>query len=392
VTEGVPVGGVTAEVHFVQAAEAPTLVGAGDGTLSCACGSVLIERFQAEQFLSVGIRCGRCGTVTTTAALPEGAMLLPGLIAAEPSETPRTGAMTVPAQVVLVGRGEMERLGAMFRPKTPADTTYRVSPDLLDQVEAALERHGGGALPAVADDPADPFAGLRDHALGWAVRHLRRRLRDEAWSCMADSPTANAVTHVAGFLHFVATWSHHPLFSTMAATAGERGFSLHGLALFAAAHSLAMAGNRVGFRAPAGYPPRLDGFDLATGPIETVRVHLDAFDRFEFPFGRPWDVAGLQDAVAEVVGAAQGRINLRNPGLLLLSPGTALPGFDEALIAAAQAAVQSVGRKNRGLMGVAPIVLRLQALPDPHAVRFGYGLFPVRNRHYSGGGSAQIGG
>jgi hypothetical protein len=353
---------------------------------------VLIERFQAEQFLGVGIRCGRCGTVTTTAALPEGAMLLPGLIAAEPSETPRTGAMTVPAQVVLAGRAEMERLGTMFRPRTPADTTYLVSPDLLDQVEAALERHGGGALPSVADDPADPFAGLRDHALGWAVRHLRRRLRDEAWSCMAEQPTANAVTHVAGFLHFVATWSHHPLFSTMAATAGDRGFSLHGLALFAAAHSLAMAGNRVGFPAPAGYPPRLEGFDLATGPIETVRVHLDVFDRFEFPFGRRWDVDSLQVAVAEAVGAAQGRINLRNPGLLLLSPGTALGGFDEALIAAVQASVQSLGRKNRGLMGVAPIVLRLQALPDPHAVRFGYGLFPVRNRHYSGGGPAQMGG
>jgi hypothetical protein len=383
---------VTAEVHFVQGGETPVLVGAGNGTLACTCGSVLIERFQAEQFLCVGIRCGRCGTVTATAALPEGAVLLPGLIAAEPSETKRTGAMTVPPQVALVGRAEMDRLGTLFRPRTPSDTTYVVSPALLDRVAAAFERHGGGALPAMADDPADPFAGLREHALGWAVAHLRRRLRDEAWSCMADAPSANAVTHVAGFLHFVATWSHHPLFATMAATADDRGCSLHGLALFAAAHSLAMAGNRVGFQAPAGYPPRLDGFDLATGPIETVRVHLEVFDRFEFPFGRPWDAAGLQDAVAETVSAAQGRINLRNPGLLLLSPGSALAGFDEALIAAVQAAVQSLGRKNRGLMGVAPIVLRLQALPDPHAVRFGYGLFPVRNRHYSGGGSAQMGG
>ncbi len=145
---------------------------------------------------------------------------------------------------------------------------------------------------------------------------------------MENAPSSDAVCHVAGFLHFVATWSQHPLFPAMVATAGDRGFSLHGLALFAAAHSLAMMRNRIGFQ--------------------------------------------------------------RNPGLLLLSPGAALPGYDEALIEAVQFAVQSLGRKNRGLMGVAPIVLRLQALPDPHTVRFGYGLFPVVNRHYSGAG--QIGG
>ena len=68
--------------------------------------------------------------------------------------------------------------------------------------------------------------------------------------------------------------------------------------------------------------------------------------------------------------------------MLLLSPGTALAGFDEALIEAVQGAVSALGRKNRGLMAVAPIVLRVQALADPHAVRFGYGLFPVQNRYY----------
>ena len=86
--------------------------------------------------------------------------------------------------------------------------------------------------------------------------------------------------------------------------------------------------------------------------------------------------------------AAQGRINLRNPGVLLLSPGTVLGGFDEALIEAVKASLHGLGRKNRGLLAVAPIVLRLQTLPDPHAVRFGYGLFPISNRHY--GGETQI--
>jgi hypothetical protein len=383
---------VTAEIHFVQAGASPILIGSGDEMLSCACGNPLVARYQPMQFLGVGIQCFSCYSVTNTPPLPEGKMPPASLIIAEPSSEPRAGAMTVPPGAALVGRSEMDRMGRLFRPVTPADTIYQVSPALLDQTEAAFERHGGGGLPVIEADASDPFAGLRDHALGWAVRHLRGRIRDGSWACMENAPTANAVTHVTGFLHFVATWSHHPLFPVMAATAGDRGFSLHGLALFAAAHSLAMMGNRIGFREPTGYPGRIDGFDLATGATEVVRVQMDVFDRFEFPFGRPWDYAGLRAAVSDVMAGVQGRINLRNPGLLLVSPGTALAGYDEALIEAVKVAMQVGGRKNRGLMAVAPIVLRLQALPDPHALRFGYGLFPVPNRHYSGDSPAQIGG
>jgi hypothetical protein len=382
---------VTAEdIHFVQGGSDAILIGSGSEALRCSCGNKLIERFQAGQFLGVGIRCGGCGAVTTTPPLETGGLPPRSLIVAEPSSESRTGAMTVPGHAAVVGRAEMDRLGTLLRPVTPANTTYLVSNDLLDQASATFERHAGAALPDIPGDSSDPFVGLTDHALAWAVRHLRTRLRDESWACLEDAPTANATTHVAGFLHFVATWSHHPLFPTMLTTAADRGLSLHGLALFAAAHCMAMMGNRVGFRAPSGYPRRIDNFDLATGAAETVLVHMEVFDRFEFPLGRPWDAGSLRSAASDVVAAAQGRINLRNPGLLLLSPGTALAGYDEALIEAVKVAVQSLGRKNRGLMAVAPIVLRLLGTPDPHAVQFGYGFFPITNRHYGGDQPARM--
>jgi hypothetical protein len=383
---------VTADVHFVQGdLGGPVLVGSGDGVLACGCGSTLIERFRPEQFLGLGLQCGRCGAVTTTEALPAGAMLPRGLVTADPSAEPRSEAMTVPADVAVVGRAEMERLGTLFRPATPPDTVYRITDALLDRAAEAYERVLGRTLPVPEGDPADPFAGVRQHALGWAVRHLRGRLQAGSWTCGEAAATADAALHVAGFLHFVATWSRHPLFAVMAATAEEHGCSLHGLALFAAAHALAVGGNRVGFQKPLGYPERLDRFDLAVGPSEVVSVVLSVFDRFEYPYGRPWEPAGLRAAVTEAIEAAQGRINLRHPGVLLLSPGTALGGFDEALGAAVRDVVPVAGRKNRGLMGVAPVVLRWQATPDPQAIRIGCGLFPVQNRHYSGGRLGQNG-
>ena len=382
---------MTADVHFVQGGDEPMLAGAGSDVLSCPCGNALIAGFRPAQFLGIGIQCARCGAVTTTAPLLAGKMLPAALITAEPSTEPRTSLMTVPAHVAVVGRSEMGRLEMLFRPVTPPDSTYQISTALLDQTATTYERHLGHPLPEIETDTADVFAGLRSHALAWAVRHLRSRIQDGSWACTESEPTSNAVVHVAGFLHFVATWSRHPLFPVMAATAGDRGFSLHGLALFAAAHSLAMMGNRIGFQEPNGYPGRITGFDLATGATDVVTVQLDVFDRFEFPFGRKWDQASLLAAVPDVVSAARGRINLRNPGLLLLSPGSALAGFDEALIEAVKVAMQALGRKNRGLMAVAPIVLRMQAMPDPHTLRFGYGVFPVPNRHFSGDSPEKMG-
>ena len=115
---------MTAEVHFVQGGEAPALVGSGLGTLACDCGNVLIEGFQASQFLALGIQCARCGAVTTTEPLPEGKLPAPGLSVAEVSAEPRVRAMKVPdgveaasARVAIVTRQQIfrARIGPSIR-------------------------------------------------------------------------------------------------------------------------------------------------------------------------------------------------------------------------------------------------------------------------------------
>ena len=381
---------MTVETHFVQGGDGPVLTGSGMATLGCTCGHTLIEGYEPARFLAIGLQCGGCGMVTVTPRLADGVLPPRSAIVAAPSQEPRFATMTVPEDTAVVGQTEMRRLQALFQPLNP-DSSYHVSAALLDAAEAAFIRYTGEALPDQGAGSGETFAGMRDHALGWAVRYLWARLKAGSWDGMQDAVTANAVTHVAGFLHFIATWSHHPLFPVMASTANDRGFSLHGLAPFAAAHCLTMLGNRIRFPETLGYPRRIDGFALMTGQ-EPVDVCVEVLDRFEFPFGRPWDHVGLRGAVLDLLGAAQSRINLRNPGVLVLSPGAALAGFDEALIEAVKAGVQALGRKNRGLMGVAPIVLRLQALPDPRSVRFGYGFFPILNRHYRGPGLLQTGG
>ncbi|WP_428483926.1 hypothetical protein [Rhodopila sp.] len=371
-------------VHFVQQSEGPVFVGPGSDTLACDCGSPLIAGYDPARFRSISLRCGRCGQVTTTPGLPNDAAPPFAVIIAEPVAEPRPVATTLPAHVFVIGRSEMDRIAALYQPATPPDNVYRIGPALLEQAIATHDRLSDQPLAVGDANPVDPYHGLGEHALAWAIRHLRARMRQPGWRCLDDIATPVAAVHLTGFLHFVATWSHHPLFAAMVAGVAMRGFSLHGLAPFASAHCLTMQGNRISFPHPTGDLARIDSFNLATGPTETVAVQVEPFDRFEVPFGQSWDPAGLRAAVADRIAGSQARINLRNPGLLVLSPGCALAGYDEALIEAVKHAMQAHGRKNRGLMAVAPIVLRLQATPDPQAVRFGYGLFPIANKRYEG--------
>ncbi len=375
---------MAAELNFVQACEGPVFIGSGGGTLACACGQALIEGYEPARFLGVAIQCGRCATVTTTPALQAGTAPPSAVVVAETVAEPRASTMTLPQNVHVVGRIEYDRIARLYQPHTPEDNVYRIALDLLDEVAAEYERCVGTPLREIVPEHADPFAGSMDQALARAVAHLRSRLQAESWASRESAASSAAATNVAAFLHFVRTWSHHPLFPAMSATAAERGFSLHALAPFAAAHCLTLQGNRIGFPTPKEVPGRIGHIYVAAGPADMVVVHPVVFDRFEYPYGRSWDAASLQAAVSDIVLGSQGRINLKNPGVLMLSPGVALGGFDEALIRAVQAVMQSAGRKNRGLMAVAPMVLRMQDSPDPHAIRFGYGLFPVTNRHYRG--------
>ena len=275
----------------------------------------------------------------------------------------------------------MDRVTGLYRPRTPASNVYAVTDALLDETAALFAQLTGAELPSVVADFAD---GVAQHALAWSVLHLRERLRAETWACLETPASSVASVTLTGFHHFVATWSHHPLFPAMVATAADRGFSAHGVALFAAAHCLLMQNNRVGFPTPSGTPGRVDYVRLATGPSQSIPVLTNVFDRFEVPWGRPWNADSLRAAVQEAIESEQGRINPRNPGMLLLSPGSALAGFDEALTQAVQSVMQAIGRRHRGLLAAAPILLRLLPGPDRHAVQFGYGLFPIQNRHFRG--------
>jgi hypothetical protein len=336
-------------------------------------------------------------TFALTAAEPPPATDAPSLAAIleEPGTDPGSDLLAVPAYVLTAGQEDISRIAAMQQPVTPADNVYRLSPALLDDAIAACGQYAA-AIRAAADAPAVEAeaavsgrsgAAAKDEGLAAAIRHLRTRMADPDWRCLESGETARAVACVTGFLHFTRTWGHHILFPGMLASLAETGFSPHGLAPFAAAHCVATSGNPVSFPDRAGQTGRITSFSLATGPVSAVTVHVETIGRLASAAGQILDADSLKRTVEARVAAIQGRINARHPGILVLSASAVPPaGADGVLSAAVTRVLSNLGRKNSGLIAVAPIVIHLHPGQDKREVILGYGFMPIANPHFTGPG------
>ena len=369
--------------HYTQHGRAPAVTGAGFGLFSCGCGdSLLIAGYEPRNFLAISIQCAACGQIIETPGLPPGAAPPAAVTVVERgAEDPPA---TIAGDTVLISREEIERLAALYQPRSTDTDSHVISDALLDEVEFQHRRW--------TDEPLAPSAETyKDHALSWAVAHLRGRLRDPDWTSFADEDDIVAVTIIAAFRDLFASWAHHPLFAAMVNTVAVQGFSLHAMALFGAAKSLASAGNRVGFVPTQGPRSRIVSFQLVLGPREQMSVVVNRFDRFAWPDGPQGTPQTVRAAVIEAMASVQGTINRLRPGMLVLSGGISHGGVEQLLLDAITVAIGSHGKRHRGLAAVAAIFPKVGQTGRPREVRFGHAFYPVPNRNHSVGQTIRIG-
>ncbi len=370
--------------HYTQSGSAPAIVGTGFGLFGCGCGrSLLIAGYEPRHFLDIAVKCAACGNISSTPRLTEGAAPPPAVTLVERgAENPPA---TVTGGTVLISREEMERLAWLYEPRATESDSHVIGAAMLDDVEFQQGRWTGEPLERSS-------ASYRDHALAWAVGHYRTRLTDPDWTGFADDSDMVAMTVIAAFRDLFASWAHHPLFGAMIGTAAVQGFSLHAMAMFGAAKSLASAGNRVGFVATEGTVPRIVSLQVVMGAQDQLAVAVSRFDQFEWPRGvAQTDPLAVRGAVIEAMTSVQGRINRLRPGMLVLSAGASEGAFDNLLIENIGAAVGSHGKRHRGLAAVAAIFPKVLPTGKPREVRFGYTFYPVANRAHSIGRSVRIG-
>ena len=369
--------------HYTQIGSAAAVTGAGFGVFACPCGqSLLIAGYEPRNFLGIAIQCATCGRISETPGLPLGAAPPPAVTVVErDAEHPPS---TIAGDTVLIGREEMERLATLYHPRSTNTDSHLISDALLDDVEFQQRRW--------TDEPLDSgHPTYKDLALAWAVAHFRARLRDPDWTSFADDSDIVAATVIAAFRDLFASWVHHPLFGAMVNTAAVQGFSLHAMALFGAAKSLASAGNRVGFVATESPRPRIVSFQLVLGTQEKLPVAVNRFDRFEWPYGPRGTPQSVRAAVLGAMASVRGSINRLRPGMLVLSGAIGHLGFDQLLLDAITAAVGSHGRRYGGLTAVSAIFPKVAATERPREVRFGHTFHPVLNRNNSVNQPVRIG-
>ena len=367
--------------HFVQTAGRPIFIGQGAGVLNCRCGqSELVRGYDPRNFLAVDLLCASCNAVTTTPGLS--ALNNPPAVVVPLDRTADTtpeGAVLPPGRV-LAGREELDRLMHIYLPRDPVSNIVTVTPDWLDSVGADYDRLTGGLLAThLSEIAASDRAGYR---LAWALQTLRAGIGDPGWACSASAEASVATTMAAAFRYFTDCWSHHPLFPEMAAAAADTGFSLHGTALFATAKALSDSGNRVAFMPPRDGSGRVKDFVIAMGPADQFTCVLDIFDRYEWPAERGWTAPELRAAVHERLLASKARINLKRPGMIILSPGATRESLEQPLVDAIVATVRTQGRRYRHVSAMSVISAKIAQSPEPNTVRFGYSFLPIANPNH----------
>jgi hypothetical protein len=369
--------------HYTQIAGAPAITGPGSGEFRCGCGeSLLLAGYEPRNFLAIAIQCAACGRISETPRFAEGAAP-PSAVTLVERGMPNPPS-SVTGETVLVSREEMERLAALWQPR-PTDTDpHVISDELLDDVEFLHRQWTSEALPSSP-------GGYKRHALSWAVAHFRARLRDSDWSSFSEDTDMVAVAVIAAFRDLFASWAHHPLFRAMVSTAAADGYSLHAMAMFGAAKSLMSAGNRIAFVAAEGPKPRITSFRLMLGPQDQMSVAVNRFDRFEWPAGANASLQTVRAAVIEAMASVQGSINRLRPGILVLSPGAVEGTLEQLFVDSIAAAIDSHGKRHRGLAAVSVIFPKITMTGRSREVRFAYSFYPVANRNHSIGQSVRIG-
>ena len=350
---------------------------------SCDCGgSLLIAGYEPRNFLAIAIRCAACGRVSETPGLPAETVPPPAVTLIERGAENPPAAIT--SDTVLISREEMDRLAAFYQPRSTTTDPHVISEALLDDVEFQQRRWTGEPLEASP-------GGYKRHALAWALAHFRAQLRDPDWTSFSEDNDLVAVTVIAAFRDLIASWAHHPLFGAMIGSAAAQGYSLHAMAMFGAAKSMASAGNRVAFVPAPGARPRIASFQLIVGTQDQMSVAVNRFDRFEWPDGAEATPQTVRASVVEAMASVQGAINRLRPGMLVLSPGAVEGTLEQLFVDSIVAAVGSHGKRHRGLAAVSVIFPKIQMTGKHREVRFGYSFYPVANRNHSAGQSVRIG-
>jgi hypothetical protein len=159
---------------------------------------------------------------------------------------------------------------------------------------------------------------------------------------------------------------------------------------FATAKLLFDAGNRVAFVPPSPGRTNLE-LHVSTPAGESLSLAMFTPGALQWKERDSRNPHVVRAAVMGALAAAQGQVNSRRPGIVVLSISILEPDFDQMLVDGIHAAFRTIGRRHRGVAAVAAIMPKVLPTGEPDRVGFGYAFYPIRNPQFAGESPIRLG-
>jgi hypothetical protein len=190
--------------------------------------------------------------------------------------------------------------------------------------------------------------------------------------------------------HCLDCWGEHPLLAQFALPLAAPGRFLRTMTGLGFAKMLFDAGNRVGMSVPATAQADMQ-LHFRTAAGEALSLALRAPDALQWRERDRRTPRVLRAAVEDAVVSAQGQVNNRKPGIIVLSASILLPDFDQMVVDSIHAAFRAAGRKHRGVAAIAVVMPKVLPVGRPDQVGFGYAFYPLVNPHFDGENPIRLG-
>ncbi len=210
------------------------------------CGHVLIENYIEADFVSVEIKCFRCGTFTTTPAIEPGEIFSLRLL-----NMGHEGAFRINGTIdtwpgIFITCDQALRSAVDMTSPRSEGITWELSVEGLNSLVDRYNTITGDRFSI--QDKIVSKTGDREalkFPFAWSVRHLRSCLEERVIN-IDDPKTHYSFTWIRVFVDIVGRWQHHPRFQTIAKDLGKPDSFLHTAAQFIVASYLAEHGNWIG--------------------------------------------------------------------------------------------------------------------------------------------------
>ncbi len=348
-TEGLP--------YCIQGSGAPAFRGeivTGEQLECWRCSHVLIEHFDKDDYVTVGIKCYKCGEITWTPNLSAGEIFAASTVSLGKSgKFLLEGTVLSRSGVILTCDAEIAREFECTAPRK-YKSPLNLSEEGLKDLTAKYDEIVGGVFSSqrrIVEKAGNACAAT--YPFAWSIVHLELCLKAKVLDARRQD-TATALMWIVMFDHVLGTWQHHPRFQIVAKSLGKPKSFLHTASQFIVASYLYHAGNRVGLSLEdkQGRPnPDLYLRGTAT-ENKKLFIEIKAPEALQWSEKNDIGPEQIEKAVKAHIKRSSGQINRHHPGILVVSSSLSLDYIPNQLEKSIEKSLKLKGRDHRSLAAV----------------------------------------